>query len=119
MNKDRFIELIKTSPEAIEFDQVMEVIAEYYTYTPTRFTNGKGENMIVNEAGTNQGSCKNFAFAQLNALDREQTLACFGRYYREDVLAHPEGTDHANIRNFVHYGWEGISLSSVVLVEKK
>jgi hypothetical protein len=41
-------------------------------------------------------------------LNEKQTLACFGKYYREDVLRHPENDDHANIRNFMLYGWEGI-----------
>jgi len=31
------------------------------------------------------------------------------RYYREDVLGNPDGTDHANIRSFVKVGWDGVT----------
>ncbi len=116
MNKLK--ELLRCTPEKIEFDQVMQVIEENYNYTPTRFTNGDGSDQLTNEAGRNEGSCKIFSFAQLNNLNEKQTLACFGNYYREDVLAHPENTDHANIRNFIKYGWRGIQFDDNALVEK-
>ena len=32
----------------------------------------------------------------------------FGDYYRKDVLEHPDGTDHANIRAFMEVGWDGV-----------
>ena len=118
MNKDNLIELIKNTPEAIEFDQVMQVISQNYEYTPTTFSNGEDGELVINEAGSNEGSCKIFAFAQLNQLDKAQTLACFGRYYREDVLENPQATDHANIRNFIKYGWDGIRFSAVALEKK-
>ena len=116
MNK--FIELLNTSSEKIEFDQVMQMIEENYNYTPTRFTNGEGNNQVINEAGCNEGSCKIFSFGQLINLNEEQTLACFGQYYRNDVLAHPENTDHANIRNFIQSGWSGIQFDGIALTEK-
>jgi len=109
MNKLK--ELLKCTPEKIEFDQVMQVIEENYNYTPTRFTNGEGNDQVTNEADRN-------SFAQLNNLNEKQTLACFGNYYREDVLAHPENTDHANIRNFIKYGWRGIHFDGIALTEK-
>lgn len=109
---------LKTSPETIEFKEVMDTIAANYDYTPTRFTNGSGEGQVVNEAGTNEGSCKIFAFAQFNQLSPEQTLACFGSYYRDDVLKNPEGTDHGNIRNFIRHGWEGINFDGQALTSK-
>jgi hypothetical protein len=114
----KFEELLNSIPEEIKFDQVMQLIEENYTYTPTRFTNGHGDTQVINEAGSNEGSCKIFSFGQLNNLDEEQTLACFGNYYREDVLAHPENTDHANIRNFIQSGWAGIHFDNIALVEK-
>ena len=85
----------------------MAVINESYQYTPTTFTNGLGEQAVTNEAGTNEGSCKIFAFAQLQQLDQQQTLSLFGDYY-QDVLNDPNGTSHQNIRNFMQYGWAGI-----------
>jgi UDP-2,3-diacylglucosamine pyrophosphatase LpxH len=111
-------ELLNNTPEKIEFDQVMQVIEENYNYTPTCFTNGNGDMQVINEAGNNEGSCKIFSFAQLNNLDEKQTLACFGNYYREDVLAHPENTGHANIRNFMQSGWAGIQFDDIALVKK-
>jgi len=110
-NLDSFIESIKHAQHPIEFSQVMQVIADNYQYQPTTFTNGE----LVNDSGTNEGSCKIFYFAQLNNLSPEQTLACFGRYYREDVLANPAGSDHQNIRNFMQTGWQGIAFKSVAL----
>jgi len=114
----KFLVLLKATPEKIEFDQVMQVIEKNYNYTPTRFTNGHGDMQVINESGSNEGSCKIFSFAQLNNLDEKETLACFGNYYREDVLAHPENTDHANIRNFIKSGWAGINFDGIALVKK-
>jgi len=105
---------LSENPENVSFEQVMDVIAQQYNYSPSSFNNGK----LINEAGTNEGSCKIFSFAKLNKLTPEQTLSCFGRYYREDVLQHPDGEDHGNIRNFMITGWEGIQFDSEVLTEK-
>ena len=118
MNVNALIEKIRSNPDAVEFNEVIDCIAGNYDYTPIHFTNGTGEDVVVNEAGTNEGSCKIFAFAQLNALSKEETLACFGRYYREDVLREPEGTDHANIRTFMRHGQEGIRFDSPALTGK-
>jgi len=106
------IEQIKQREQSIEFDQVMQVIKDNYHYQSATFHNGK----LINEAGTNEGSCKIFYFAQLNNLSAQQTLACFGRYYRDDVLANSDGQDHANIRNFINTGWQGIKFNTVALV---
>ena len=101
--------------DTLDFEDTIAVIEANYQYTPASFSNGS----VTNEAGTNEGSCKIFAFAQLNQLTAEQTLACFGRFYRNDVLQNPTGTDHGNIRNFMHSGWQGISFDHPVLQEKQ
>lgn len=108
------LEQVKHTPMAIDFKTVMAVIDANYDYTPTLFTNGDVENT----AGTNEGSCKIFAFAKLNELAEEQTLALFGTYYRDDVLAHPSANDHANIRNFMKTGWVGVQFAAAALVPK-
>ena len=72
----------------------------------------------INEAGKNSGSCKLFSFAQINQLTKQQTLNCFGNYYK-DVLNTPEGNDHQNIRNFMKTGWEGIVFEGEALSKKK
>lgn len=102
---------VRSAADSIEFSEVMTVINDNYNYTPTTFRNGD----IVNEAGTNEGSCKIFYFAQLNALSEIETLALFGAFYRDDVLANPAGEDHANIRNFILDGWLGIGFEGIAL----
>ena len=114
MSVNSFIEKIKTNPEAIEFQEVITVIDASYQFQPTKFRNGN----TINEAGQNSGSCKVFSFAKLNGLSQEETLACFGDYYRVDVLQYPDATNHANIRNFMVTGWEGIGFDEDPLQAK-
>tara|TARA_B110000977_G_scaffold142897_1_gene181485 strand:+ start:100 stop:447 length:348 start_codon:yes stop_codon:yes gene_type:complete len=102
------------SPATISFEQVMTLIDTLYYFTATSFTNGG----VVNEVGTNEGSCKIFAFAQLNGFNEMETLALFGKYYRDDVLGNPSGDDHANIRNFILDGWLGIQFNTEPLTLK-
>ncbi len=104
--------------EAISFEETMAVIAENYHYQATEFSNGLDGQVLTSQAGTNEGSCKIFAFAQLNQLDQQQTLNLFGDYYRQDVLNDPNGTGHQNIRQFMKYGWEGICFKGVALTVK-
>ncbi len=119
MNKlDNFVAQIKISPEKTTFQDVIATIDRYYRYTPTSFTNGIDGDCVVNKAGENQGSCKIFSFAQKQQLDKTQTLHCFGQYFRDDVLNHPQNTDHSNIRRFMKYGWEGIRFDGLALMEK-
>ena len=114
MTLEEFIETLNSNPDMIEFTDTMSVIEDLYNFTESQFTNGH----LINEAGQNSGSCKLFAFAQLQNLSKEQTLACFGAYYRDDVLKNPEGDDHQNIRHFMKQGWEGISFSQQPLQAK-
>ena len=68
--------------------------------------------------GENSGSCKLFAFARLQGLSEAQTLACFGSYYRDDVLGDPGGSNHQNIRNFMQTGWKGVQFEGEALKPK-
>ena len=110
--------LPNTILEEIEFDQVIQVIEDNYIYTPSRFTNGNENSRVTNEAGCNEGPCKIFSFAQLNNLNENQTPACFGKFYRQDVLDNPHNNDHANIRNFIEAGWNGTQFDAIALAEK-
>jgi hypothetical protein len=74
--------------------------------------------LLHNAAGENSGSCKIFAFAELQKLSGEATLSCFGAYYREEVLGDLEGTNHQNIRNFMKSGWDGIAFYGEALTSK-
>jgi len=107
-------EQLEKSAEEIQFKDVIAFIDEHYDFTPTKFTNGN----TVNEADQNNGSCKVFSFAKINDLSKEETLNLFGEFYRKDVLQNPEGTDHQNIRNFIEFGWEGISFEGKALTRK-
>jgi hypothetical protein len=117
MSLASFIEKVKNN-EAVSFNDTIATITENYHYQATEFSNGLNEQLLVNQEGTNEGSCKIFAFAQLNRLDQQQTLNLFGDYYRQDVLNDPDGTGHQNIRNFMKYGWDGIHFNGVALTAK-
>ncbi|WP_341476835.1 HopJ type III effector protein [Pokkaliibacter plantistimulans] len=104
---------------SLDFEDTINLIHEHYDYQPTSFTNGCENDQIVNDAGTNEGSCKIFAFAKLHELNEARTLACFGRYYHQDVLQHPDGNDHRNIRLFMKYGWQGIQFADSPLTPKR
>ncbi len=115
MDINTFLDKLKADPKSITFSETIAVIEENYTFTPTAFQNGTQHNA----AGENSGSCKIFAFAQMQNLTTEETLACFGSYYFDEVLNHPEETNHQNIRNFIKTGWNGIQFEGEALVEKK
>lgn len=102
----------------VEFSDTMAVIAEHYDYRPTEFRNGIGEQCLINAAGSNEGSCKIFAFAKLHSLTEAQTLSLFGTYYRQDVLQRPDAIDHQNIRTFISDGWQGIVYAGQALTAK-
>ncbi len=110
-----FLEQLQENPKSIAFQDTIQVIEENYDFTPTAFKNGNQ----LNNAGENNGSCKIFAFAKLQKLSEEATLACFGSYYFEDVLKNPDGNDHQNIRNFIEFGWNGIQFEREALELKK
>lgn len=111
MSLPSFLQKLRESPETLEFADTIAAIEATYAYTPTAFRNGEVENA----AGQNGGSCKIFSFARLQGFSEAETLACFGRYYREDVLQHPDAADHQNIRNFMRSGWAGVSFAGEAL----
>ena len=117
MSLNTFIDKIKTG-EPVSFSETMAVITDYYHYQPSRFSNGIGEKQLVNDAGSNEGSCKIFAFALIHQLSKQQTLELFGDYYHKDVLLNPDGIDHQNIRNFMKFGWEGINFEQPALTAR-
>lgn len=110
-NIDNFLNKVKQNPKLITFQETIEVIDSNYNFTPTSFKNGNQ----LNNAGENNGSCKIFAFAKINNLEKDETLSLFGSYYFDDVLKNPDGIDHQNIRNFITFGWDGISFDGEAL----
>ncbi|HIO92997.1 MAG TPA: type III effector [Leucothrix mucor] len=111
MNLENFLDKLNNEPEMIEFSDTMAVIESTYHFTETAFSNGD----LVNAAGENSGSCKLFAFAQLQQLNPQQTLACFGAYYRDEVLKQPNADNHQNIRNFMKTGWDRVQFDGEAL----
>ena len=107
-----FLNKIKNS-ESVSFPETIAHIDENYTFTPTTFKNGNQ----INNAGENNGSCKIFAFAQLQQFTKEETLGLFGDFY-QDVLSTPDATDHENFRYFMIFGWDGIQFEGEVLRAK-
>lgn len=97
----------------IPFSEVLNYIDEQYHFTPSAFKNGSLENAV----DQNHGSCKIFAFAQLNQLNEADTLTLFAEHY-ENVVQDADGTNHQNIRQFIQHGWNGISFNAFPLKAK-
>ncbi|WP_297478132.1 HopJ type III effector protein [uncultured Photobacterium sp.] len=116
---DTLIEKIKNTPNNINFQEIIATINDNYHYQPTQFINGTTNNAMINLVGTNEGSCKIFAFAHLHCLSKSETLACFGKFYRDDVLKYPQNNDHQNIRQFMVSGLDGIHFEVFPLTIKK
>jgi len=114
MKLELFLNRLRSQPSTVEFPDAIALINELYDYVPTAFRNHE----LFSEAGQNAGSCKLFAFARLHDLTESETLACFGAYYRADVLRDPEGVSHPNIRQFMQTGWDEVEFMGVPLRAK-
>ena len=114
MTIKEFLEKLNTSADTIDFADTIDVVESNYMFVETAFENGT----LKNNAGENSGSCKLFAFAKIQNLSKDQTLQCFGNYYRNDVLNDPTGSGHQNIRNFMKTAWEGVIFEGEALRKK-
>ncbi|HZJ94643.1 MAG TPA: HopJ type III effector protein [Thiopseudomonas sp.] len=92
------------------FADTLAFIDRHYQYKPSAFDNAG----LHNPAGSNQGSCKILGLALLEQLTTEQALLAFGEHYRW-VLAHPDHTEHANIRQLIKHGLEQVTFSQLPL----
>jgi len=111
---ENLLEYIRSNSEYVEFNEVMELIDDLYNFTPTAFDNGE----LHNAAGENNGSCKLLAFGQMHQLEKQHLLNCFGAYYHEDVIKNPKDDSHQNIRNFIKFGWNGVTFHGQALALK-
>jgi hypothetical protein len=118
MSLKKFLNKIKNNGQ-VSFDETLLIISENYDYAPTEFSSGLGDSKLINVAGSNEGSCKIFSFAQINLLNQQQTLNLFGDFYSKEVLQSPLGSGHHNIRNFIKYGWKGIDFTNQALSPNK
>ena len=82
MTIPEFTNKLKEAPSKTTFGDTIVTIDQNFDFTPTAFQNGK----TMNSAGENSGSCKIFAFAQMQNFTKEETLACFGEYYFKERL---------------------------------
>ena len=114
MTIEAFIKKLQSKPKTIAFSETMSAVERYYEFTPTAFKNG----VLNNKLDENLGSCKLFAFAKAQGFTKEETLACFGKFYFEDVLNNPNGNGHQNIRNFMNTGFEGLFFGGEPLTKK-
>lgn len=105
--------LTKLDKGTLNFEQVLAFIDSHFNYQPVPFVNGE----VHNVAGENEGSCKVFGLAQLLGLDKLTTLKLFAEHYAA-VKAEPKGTNHANIRNFSFFGWQGFLMPKNCLTPK-
>lgn len=110
---ESLLKSLRTSPEALQFSDVIAVIDAHYDHKPTAFTNGTASNAD----DQNQGSAKVLSFGRLQGLTEAETLACFAEHYRS-VQASPDGADHQNIRQFMINGWAGVDLPEDCLTAK-
>jgi hypothetical protein len=97
MTLNDYLIVLADSPQTIQFCDTMAMVEANYDFAACAFNN----HGLLNSASENNGACKVFAFAKLNQLSKQNTLDCFGRFYREDVLQNPKGDDHMNIRTFM------------------
>lgn len=105
---------LEMSGDDIKFEEVIQLIDEHYESQLLEFKNGE----ILNKPGENEGSAKVLSYAALSDLDKETTLKLWGQYYRE-VLQDPDGESHANIRNFIKYGWDGVPFENGIALTRK
>ena len=99
--------------QKLPFKEIIAYIDENFDYTASSFKNGA----LMNAENENQGSAKTLYFAKLNNLSVEDTLKLFAEHYQA-VLDDKEGSSHQNIRNFMEFGWKGISFEKEVLQPK-
>ena len=109
MTVEALITKVKQS-EILSFAEVIATIDANYSFTPSFFKNGD----VVNEENQNNGSCKVFSFAKMHKLSEKETLFLFGEHYQK-VLQTPSDADHQNIRNFMNFGWNGITFEKEAL----
>ncbi|MDY0248968.1 MAG: HopJ type III effector protein [Pseudomonas sp.] len=92
------------------FADTLAFIDSHYSYTPCTFDNAG----LHNPTGSNQGSCKILGLAQLEQLSTQDALLMFAEHYTY-VLATPNQTEHANIRQLLSHGLEAVHFTRLPL----
>jgi len=97
MTVEEFKTKLKENPKQIEFSETIEVIEAYYDFSPTAFV----------------------TFSKIESLAKEETLACFGAFYYDEVINDPTGAGHQNIRNFMKSGFDRLTIHGAALTKKR
>lgn len=108
----QFAEDIKAGKQQVTLQQTLDFIDKHYNYFAVPFTVGE----VVNKANENVGTAKILSFALMTRMNEEQTLRLFGEVYRQ---LSPQGSDHANLRNFAKYGWSKVTFGSGLAIVSK
>ena len=108
MTLTEFLHAIK-QPEH-RFADTLTFIDRHYHYTACDFDNAG----LHNSVGSNPGSCKILGLALLEQLSTEDALLAFAEHYQQ-VLATPDGSDHANIRQLLKHGLASVHFSQLPL----
>lgn len=99
--------------ELADFEDTLRVIDEHFLFNPTAFSIDQHHNA----AHENQGACRVLALAAWGQLSVDDVLLLFGRHARA-VLAHPEGTDHRNIRALLAHGMDAVAFEHFPLISR-
>lgn len=105
--------LTKLKDGTANFNDVLNFIDNHYITQAVSFKNGK----LINGSHENQASARVLSLAKIFALSEEETLSLYAEHY-QSVLADPKGKGHENIRNFMEYGWDGITLNKLAIIPK-
>jgi HopJ type III effector protein len=111
---DIFNSNVEMDSSSLMIEAVLELINEHYETQLLEYTVGD----VLNKQGENEKSGQILSYAALSNLNKDTTLKLFGQHYRS-VLATPDGTDHANIRNFMKYGWDGVPFENGIALTRK
>lgn len=110
----KFSESIKNDENfynSITYQQTIDFIDKHYCYFAVPFKCGD----ITYEPNVKTGAAKIFSFGLMTQMTKDQTLRLFGEYYRDLKPT----DDRPNVKNFIDYGWNGISFSSGLAIVSK
>ena len=98
--------------ESVTFKETIDFLDTHYFYFEVPFKNGP----LYSKPNENTGTAKILSFGLMTRMTEAQTLAMFGEIYRN---LSPDGTDHANIRQFIKTGFAGVSFETGLAISSK
>lgn len=107
-----FVEKIKKNEITVTYQETIDFLDKHYDYFEVPFKCGD----ISYEPNVKKGAAKIFSFGLMTKMSVDETLRLFGEYYRDLT---PDGTDRPNIRNFIKYGWPGVTFDRGLAIVSK